>query len=370
MQRRKSDITWLKQLLGIPDNDPHADEQLMSVLSASGNEKMEKSEKAELWARIQSGVKEQYKPKVRRINRALAWKAAAVFVIAAGSTWWLWPSHQPDILTFAAAQTSGSEATETVLTLSGRNIIIPGKRASLTYSDSGQHTHIMAGNVVNEQVKDAATAYNTLTVPYGKRATLSLQDGTTVWLNAGSKLIYPATFEGRNREVYIDGEAYFDVAENERKPFHVFTAKLEVHVLGTAFNISAYKDETQQAVVLVSGKVAVKAGKESAQLAPGQLAAYTPGQTIETISNINTEDYTSWKQGIVIANHTPLAIILKKLSRYYNHNITVSEQDGQETFSGRLDLEKSLDEVLTTISLTTSLPFHKQADRTIFERTN
>lgn len=357
MQRKKQQLAWLKKLLGLRDADSS---QLLSILSAAGNEKLPEDEKAALWTRIEAGMK---RPVKRRI-RPMFWKAAAAVILTAGATWLLWPSSptQQALVAYAMSLPADSNLTETQLSLGAqRNILLPGKQTQLRYSDSGA---VQSGDA--RYVQDNQHAFNTLNVPFGRIAKVTLQDGTQVWLNAGSRLVYPATFSNHAREVYVSGEAYFEVAANNAQPFKVYTGDVTVNVLGTSFNVSAYEQEAQ-AITLVSGKVNVEAGAAQVTLTPGEQVSYAAQQQPNKISGINTDAYTSWKDGIIIADHTPLHAILKKLSRYYNHTIIVNGQSGGDTFSGRLDLQKSLDEVLNTIGQTTDMDINRQAGRIILE---
>ena len=123
--------------------------------------------------------------------------------------------------------------------------------------------------------------YNTLIVPYGKRSQLQLADGSKVWLNSGSKLVYPVTFEGKRREVYIEGEAIFDVAHNAKQPFIVLSKDHEIEVLGTLFNVSNYLDDESISTTLKNGSVQIRyktdsflKGRKVLKIVPGTRSVY------------------------------------------------------------------------------------------------
>ncbi len=115
---------------------------------------------------------------------------------------------------------------------------------------------------------------NTLHNPYGSKvAAITLSDGSKIWLNAGTTLSFPVAFSGNERKVTIDGEAYFDIAPNNTKPFKVMKKDLEIQVLGTRFNVHAYDEEKHQAVTLLQGSVKVMKGAGSSLLKPGRAGA-------------------------------------------------------------------------------------------------
>jgi len=156
-----------------------------------------------------------------------------------------------------------------------------------------------------------------LMVPSGKRSILQLSDGTRMWLNSGTELDFPSKFGGSTREITVKGEIYIEVAEGQ-KPFYVNTSQFRVRVHGTKFNISAYGDE-DNTVVLVEGSVeVVTAGHESTWLSPNEKAAISTGKILK--ETVNVDEYTGWKDGVLIFDQTPISEVLKKIGRYYNVN--------------------------------------------------
>ena len=189
--------------------------------------------------------------------------------------------------------------------------------------------------------------YNTLSVPYGKSFQVVLSDGTSVHLNSGSVFKYPVTFEtGQERNVYLlDGEAYLDVIKNSESPFKVNSALLDVEVLGTKFNVSAYQDDDTAEVVLVEGSVKLNklsgiSEHDSVYLFPGDKASLYPSKNTFVIEKVDTESYISWINGKIVFKNTRLNTILKKLERKYN--ITIVNQNktlGDEVFTASFQNE-------------------------------
>jgi ferric-dicitrate binding protein FerR (iron transport regulator) len=187
-------------------------------------------------------------------------------------------------------------------------------------------------------------------VPPGKRTVLNLPDGTKVWVNSDTRLIYPASFSHDMREIFVNGEIYIDVAKDEKRPFIVKTKDMEVRVLGTKFNITAYEEDDEKTVVLVSGSVQIntKNNNDSALLTPEQMYVNEKGQT--HITTVDTKTYTSWIDGIYFCKNLNLENILQRLSRYYGVEIACDPSVGKEIFSGKLDLKENLDSIFDGIA--------------------
>ena len=209
----------------------------------------------------------------------------------------------------------------------------------------------------------AKTDLNKLMVPYGKRSNLTLADGSKVWLNSGTQLDFPTEFNGKTREIYVDGEIYIDVAHNAGKPFVVNTGDMQVLVTGTSFNLSAYGEDGMKTVVLVNGKVDVNSGSSRTSLVPNEKLEITD----RTVSKetVDVSQYISWKDGVLELNSTSMTEILKRVGRYYNvqfekaTDVTLNEN----TFSGKLFLSNNLDSVMTSISRLTSTEYLREYNK-------
>ncbi|HBG40545.1 MAG TPA: hypothetical protein DDW85_03915 [Porphyromonadaceae bacterium] len=233
---------------------------------------------------------------------------------------------------------------------------IDGKEADIKYDSTGSFT------VNSEAVSTGTTlpsvakvSYNQLSVPYGKRAFLTLADGTSLWVNAGTSVIYPATFPENKREIYVDGEVYAEVQRDQSRPFVVKTDKLEIQVLGTSFNLSAYKDDAFKRVVLVNGAVDVKQNGVNTRLVPNQ--AYTYTQNGISVETVDTEIYTSWRDGIYIFQNEPIENILQQLARYYNVTMIFPSEPSRILCSGKLELKDDLSRLLNNLSQIASFNF-------------
>ncbi|WP_308991018.1 FecR domain-containing protein [Mariniflexile litorale] len=199
--------------------------------------------------------------------------------------------------------------------------------------------------VYNNNIEKETLVYNTLTVPYGKRFEIQLSDGTNVHLNAGTSLKYPVKFiKGEKRQVFLNGEAFFSVAKDIKHPFIVNAENLNVEVLGTEFNVSAYTEDTDTEVVLVEGSVGMykdsQTIKEGTMLLPGTKGSLNKESLNITTKKVNTLIYTSWRQGGLFFRNIPFKNIVKKMERHFNKKIIITNKLLEnETFNANFNDE-------------------------------
>lgn len=209
--------------------------------------------------------------------------------------------------------------------------------------------------VYSNSMSNGKLLYSTLKIPYGKTFEVELSDGTVAYLNAGSTLRFPTHFEKKgNREVYLTGEGYFEVAKDKSHPFIVNTQEMNVEVLGTKFNISSYFDDAATDVVLVEGKVSlykgVKKGDKLVYLTSGLKGSAINGQDEITKVEVNTDYYTGWTKGNLVFKNASFNEIIKKLERRYSVTfINKNNKLGKEVFNARFDNE-SIETVLKYFS--------------------
>ncbi|HEY9259454.1 FecR family protein [Chitinophaga sp.] len=361
----------LEDLLGndLPpqDADPAQLELAAAVqhmVTGAGNEVWDPADKELLWQDIAVHLV----PQSFRYRYLFLKIAAAVLLLLAVGSWWYWPRPHSALVQFAQQQVPLERAADTRLILGqNKSVVVKGKNSSLIYAGGG------AGVTINaDSTAIPADLYNTLLVPYGRRSRVQLEDGTVVLLNAGSRLVYPAAFKDHKREVYLEGEAFFDIAPNAQSPFFVYASGIETEVLGTTFNVSAYRDDAQQNVVLVSGSVRLHLpehglfGKSAQVLQPSEMATVNAQGGDLQVDRVNTTAYTAWKDGRLLFFRTPMKDILKKLTRYYNIQLDLaSTQPGLETCSGDLVLAENLDDVLEVICVTNSLRYERHGTRIV-----
>ncbi|MGS2761866.1 FecR family protein [Sinomicrobium sp. M5D2P9] len=239
-----------------------------------------------------------------------------------------------------------------------------GQTRTIDPSKNGQLTGTK-GNVVAMQQQDLLSyasdgtgkeeEYNTLKIPYGKRFSVELSDGTIVHLNAGTELKYPVRFSKQDqRKVSLKGEAFFEVSEDKEHPFIVNAETLDVKVLGTKFNVSVYPEDEVTDVVLLEGAVAMSLQESDSSsatiLAPGNKGTlHHTGKTI-SVTEVSTGIYTAWMNGELVFRSMPFDDILKKLERHYNVEIENTNASlGKELFNAAFN-EVPIDSVLSFFS--------------------
>ncbi|MCE4563470.1 FecR domain-containing protein [Maribellus sp. CM-23] len=322
-------------------------------------------------------VRRQLKISIQRANKRKMisrWTVAASLLVVIFSVWQVRNNtEQTDFVGLVETLSISKPDSATQLILNdGRQVLISEEESKIVYDQKGENIVIDSEQTITQTVESKKPVFNTLVVPYGKRTQITLADGSKVWLNSGSKLLYPAANTGDKREVYIDGEAIFDVTHIEGRPFYVKTKDFEIKVLGTIFNVCSYSDEENPSTVLAEGKIELSPNsknlfqKEKRTIFPGTRAVFDTKNQLFKESIVNTTNYLSWRDGYLIMEKEPLENILKKIARYYNAEIELQNTDiGKETFSGNLNLRNTPEEVLSIIAETTSFTIHKEKNKLI-----
>jgi len=223
------------------------------------------------------------------------------------------------------------------------------------------------------KVKDLSgkePVYNTIETPRGGQYQVILPDGTRVWLNAATSLKFPASFAGVvSRKVTLEGEAYFEVAKDKKKPFQVQSRNQTIEVLGTHFNVNSYPDETAVKTTLLEGSVAVSSpGNALLTLQPGQQSVLSAAHG--SVVQVQTEDVVAWKNGYFMFNYEPLESIMRKVSRWYNVEVSYTDESIKSIkFFGTLSRFSKVSDVLRMLELTDEVNFDIKG-RTIRVRKN
>ena len=255
-----------------------------------------------------------------------------------------------------------SDGSEQVLKNNDSYIDYGSTKGAVIVKKDNEEERIENSNDVKESV------LNQVVVPYGQRHKIRLSDGTLVQLNAGSSLTFPATFSGKIREVYLKGEGFFEVHKNEKMPFVVKTNHIDIKVLGTTFNVSAYEDEHFASAVLVEGKVKVSQknkifSNDEITLAPGQGCFYSVVGKNSEVKIVDTEDYILWKDGLYKFHNLPLIDIVRRVHKYYNLPIQIeNEKLANSLVSGKLVLSDDFSEVMQFLSKAMEGRYEKTQD--------
>jgi transmembrane sensor len=237
-----------------------------------------------------------------------------------------------------------------LITSTGENVDLKKSNSSVDYTRNG--TIVVNNDSIIKAANDIPNVMNQLVIPYGNQSKLILSDNTVVWLNAGSRLVYPTFFNGKTREVLLFGEAFFEVSKNAEKPFIVKTSDIEIKVLGTQFNVSAYAEDKVIQTVLKEGSVSIRKNNATffdseILLKPNQMASFSKGSNETKLYDVDASYYTLWTKGLLSFDDVDFNRILKKVERFYNISVNFSEPVlGTIRISGKLDLKKNRDEVL------------------------
>lgn len=252
---------------------------------------------------------------------------------------------------------------KSVQLLSGNEVLSLGDNSMLDLSEKDNNVVIHDSTSKKEvRLKDIKT--NKLIVPYGKRSSIVLADGSTIYMNSGSELTFPSSFSGNTREVSAVGEIYIEVAK-QNEPFIIHTPQSKIRVYGTTFNVSAYAEEKEESVVLVNGSVEIESQNQSLMLKPNERAVVKDGEI--SSRTVDISEYVSWKNGFFKLYNTPLNDVLMKIGRYYNVEFMYSKELrlNVKTCSGKLFLAENINDVLTSFSLMTNLMYQLEADNRI-----
>lgn len=335
--------------------DSHSDDSL--IIEAEESEMIEKR-----LSRILVGSQERInaaKPKVHRLGQTwVRWAASILLFSGIAISAYLLMNKRPKVLDISETKNILSGKKHASLTLSdGKVIDLSGARnATITGSDGVVISKELSGKLVyklsgNDQLAiSAENAYNTLRTPKGGEYDIVLSDGSIVSLNAGSALRFPQHFSGDRREVFLEGEAYFQVAHDSKHPFQVHNGKQIVEVLGTQFNVNSYEDEPDgQVTTLVKGSVKVKSVEKTLLLKPGQQSKLTSDGKME-ISQADLSTVLAWKNGLTLFKDAPLSSIMRQVARWYDIAYKIKSVETQKKFNGGFRRNAPLSSVVQILS--------------------
>lgn len=237
-----------------------------------------------------------------------------------------------------------ANGTKITLDSLGKGALMNQGGARLIKIDSGNLAYKAVADDENE------VSYNTIATPAGGQYQVTLSDGTRVWLNALSSIKFPTTFNGGQRSVELTGEAYFEVARDVLKPFHVNANGVDVEVLGTAFDVNAYADEPSIKTTLVQGAVRLTKANAILLLKPGEdgQIAGTSGWVLD--KNADIDRALAWKNGKFSFEGADIRAIMRQIARWYDVEVRYQGDPGGHLFDGQIGRDLNLSEVLTGLS--------------------
>lgn len=296
-------------------------------------------------------------PRVAAAASIIVLLGAGIFYFAKSET----AAKQENIQIVEKAKEIAPGGNRGILTLSnGKQIILSdiSSKDIIAKEDQDEVTIKMDANgvityVINPDAdtsKENGNSFNTLSTPTGGQYNIVLADGTKVFLNAVSSIKYPTQFNGDQRVVELEGEAYFEVAKDKSKPFIVKSDKQTIEVLGTHFNVHAYNNEAAVKTTLLEGSVAVSSKNQKAILKPGQQSNISDNAKI-AIREVDTEAAIAWKNGRFKFDNADLKSVMKQLERWYGIKVEYRGDVSDVRFNGGTFRNKNLSEVLKVLEL-------------------
>lgn len=290
-------------------------------------------------ARLMAGIRDRIK--VRPVRRY--WWAAAASILALAAGGYTFLHHRPKpVIANVTDIAPGSEGG--MLTLAdGSQLSLDSLKEGTITTQQGVKVIFKNGQISYQGTGNNSMAYNTITTPPGRQFHMQLEDGTQVWLNAGSAMTFPTAFRGTERSVKVTGEAYFEVNASAARPFFVQVKDdYSIQVLGTRFNVHAYKDESYIQTTLLAGAIKVK----SQLLKPGQELIENDGHT-QLLSGIDTTQAIAWKNGtFYFKERSHIDEVMRQLARWYDIEVIYEDGVPDIVFSGEMQRDLSLMQVI------------------------
>lgn len=314
------------------------------------------------WSKIQSSLKKP-KVKTRKLHLWLPYAAAVAIFAIVGTL--LIQQNRSEIdfskeYDFEKLAHQGDQSAIITLADGSHVKLDKDKEQQISEKDGTQISKDSKNNITYsaESVNETKLLYNTINIPRGGEYSLTLSDGTKVWLNADTKLRYPVKFSKNKRDVYLTGEAYFEVAHNKQAPFVVHSHDASVKVLGTSFNVSAYDDQEFIATTLVEGSVQINNLGNEKLLEPGYQSTVFRGRNEIEIKEVDTHLYTSWVDGVYEFENMELEYIMTQLGRWYDVKFFFTEDKFKKIkFTGAFEKENSFEYALNLIERVADVDF-------------
>lgn len=309
------------------------------------------------------------KPSQGHLTHRRIWWAAAAFVtiMLGASAYFLFfkktiPSPQVVEAGTLPDDVQAPQSNKAMVTLAnGQKVYLDSiNNGALALQGNVKLVKLASGEIVYQSSGEISgqLQYNTLENPKGSKViNMVLIDGTKVWLNAGSSLVYPVVFAGGERKVAITGEAYFEVAKDPTKPFKVFISSLsgkpdgaEIEVLGTHFDVNAYSEEPNIKTTLLEGSVKIKRQNAVQTLSPGQQAVLTTGG-IKLEKNVDLSQVLAWKDGFFLFNDIDIHALMRQVARWYDVDVNFEGGISAEGYTGKISNDVPLSKLLEALQL-------------------
>jgi transmembrane sensor len=331
-----------------------------------------------IWKNIENFDDEKrnrnWKSRLRTVMRYAAVLIVALSVSSAG--YWVFFRHQKSYV-YTTATDAGPGNQSRLLLSNGTTVDIETDNSKIALN--GDRKIVIDNEKTIDLGRDNpedGSKMNEVLIPYGKKSRITLGDGTNVWLNAGTRMAFPTIFTGKERVVFLEGEAYFEVTHNQDLPFIVNAGEISVKVLGTKFNLSAYKSDLMAQTVLIEGQVVVseRTGlgflKTETFLAPNQKASYDWGsRSMTVIDEPDVESAIAWTEGWLKFSKQDLTGVLSRIQRYYNVQFVCSpEFRTTDLITGKLDLKASVGSVMVVLADVANISYKIEGDKIYIDK--
>lgn len=319
----------------------------------------------EMWKNIHAVALQSGRKKISSyvVSRNIA--AAVLIAIAGVAVFFTWNKKKTNMPVAANRVVNNKDiepgGNKAILTLADGSTIVldTAHNGHLANQNNTTIIKLSSGLLSYKDVKtnEEKILLNTITTPRGGQYGLELSDGTKVWLNSASSLIFPTSFTGKERRVELKGEGYFEVAKNEAMPFHVNVDNVDVKVLGTHFNIMGYNDDENINTTLIEGKVTITANETTKNLLPGKKAVFVKTTNSIEISKANIAQAVAWKNGEFRFKDTGIEEIMRQVGRWYDVDVEYQTKSTNQYFTASLPRMQNISTLLQILELTGTVHF-------------
>jgi transmembrane sensor len=357
----------LLQIIASGNYDDEVKEYMADAWHTEYSELMSKQQSNRILNAVFSHESARVIPFRSKAGRRWVWIAASLLLVVASTGLFIIGKHSSKSTIGGAYVTAPQNdvmpgTSGAILKLEDGSSIVLDKASNGNLVQQGNTLVVKSGAAISYVYKNAQgenqVHYNTVETPRGRQYQLVLQDGTKVWLNAASSIKFPVAFIGNERTVEITGEAYFEVAKNREKPFHVMCNGSMIEVLGTHFNVNAYPDEETTNTTLLEGSVRVVKGSSEKTIKPGEQAQISIDGNLHTTSNVNVDEVVAWKNNAFLFDNTDVKKLMRQLSRWYNVDIVFKGATEEPlSFNGSISRASNLSIVLKMLESTGDVKF-------------
>lgn len=296
----------------------------------------------------------------RRIRRQKTLRLAAAAVVAAvtlGAVFVINHVREGNDLTAEYVRDFGSDNRAVLTTSAGKTIAMDTLKEEFLREDGSVMSVSTGGIAYDDASEGGDDAWHSISVPRSGEYQITLHDGTRIWLNSDSRLDYPVRFSPDDRRVFLTGEAYFEVVPDGGRPFTVETEGQRITVLGTGFNVSAYGNDPRILTTLVEGSVRIEtAGGQRMVLVPGNQAGLDRDSGMLDVRDVDVDEITAWKQGLIVIEEQTLDQVLRTLSRWYDVEFHVERGiPGDMVFKGSIPKYQELEKTLRRLEMISDL---------------